>query len=166
MWRYVAAYAEVAAKSPTFAEELAKEKADRNMRVVVTERGLRQNEERSSGDTLILFTESGYVHATVYVDALRTNDSTVAHEHGHVQDARDNSAQFLKDALKTKKSKGGPNAQQHGERLEEKRANKFRDLVMREVNNAEHEERQRRKRGKQEKKKRREDSENLETATP
>ena len=75
-------YDDLAAKSEVFRDELAAEKRDPNMRVVVVERGLRQNDEKSFGDTTVKRTESGYMFATVYVDAFRTTDSTATHELG------------------------------------------------------------------------------------
>jgi len=145
-------YDQLAAKSEAFRSELAAEKADPNMRVVVVERGLRQNDEKSSGDATVMVTDVGYMHATVYVDSARTGDSTVAHEHGHVKDARENTKQFLKDAGRTKKNKGGPAAQRHNDRPEEERADKFMKRVEQEAREAEKQEKQKKKEEKERKK--------------
>jgi hypothetical protein len=84
----------------------------------------------------------------------------VAHEHGHVEDARDNTKQFFEDGRKTQNAKGCPNAQPHNDRPEEKRADKFKDRVERDVKETKRqakqrnkEENERRKREERERKK-------------
>jgi hypothetical protein len=48
---------------------------------------------------------------------------------GHVKDVRTNTKQFLDDAKKDAKDKGGPNEKAHNDRPVEQRANKFKDQV-------------------------------------
>ncbi len=56
-------------------------------------------------------------------------ENTLAHEIGHADDARTNTAQYLADSRRTNETRG---ATEHGKRPEEKRANRFRDRVNKE----------------------------------
>jgi RHS repeat-associated protein len=76
----------------------------------------------------------GYKGATVTINSSISSDSdavdkTVAHEVGHVHDARTNTDQYGKDSEHTKATHG---KQDHDSRPEEKRANQFKDRVIRE----------------------------------
>ena len=125
--------ASISKESTTFAEEINKLNEDKTLRVVFMERGVRTNDEKSTGDAEITYVQGNFVHVTIYIDSYgRTSDSTIEHEVGHAKDARTNRDQLRKDAEKTKKDKGGPNALPHSERPEEKRANQFRDVVEKE----------------------------------
>lgn len=71
---------------------------------------------------------------TVTIDTSIANDgsqvkSTLAHEVGHANDARTNTAQYLSDNQRTEQTKGST---LHSTRPEEQRANGFRDQVNKE----------------------------------
>jgi RHS repeat-associated protein len=71
---------------------------------------------------------------TVTIDTSIAKDgsqvkSTLAHEVGHANDARTNTAQYQSDSARTKQTKGST---PHGNRPEERRANDFRDRVNKE----------------------------------
>jgi RHS repeat-associated protein len=71
---------------------------------------------------------------TVTIDTSIAGDgsqvkSTLAHEVGHANDARTNTAQYQSDSQRTKQTKGST---PHGSRPEEKRANDFRGQVNKE----------------------------------
>ena len=140
-------------ESQTFSGELAALNADYNIVVVVVERGLKTNDEKSSGDATITFKSDGSTRVVIAVDSYgRTPDRTKEHEIGHAKDARTNREQLKKDALETKKNKGGPAEKSHDDRPEEKRANAFRDQVERERKEYKKQQDDERKRQKREKK--------------
>jgi RHS repeat-associated protein len=144
----------IAKESKTFAGELVALNDDHKITVVVVERGLKTNDEKSSGDATITFNSDGTTRVVIAVDSHgRTPDRTKEHEVGHGKDARTNREQLRKDALKTQKNKGGPGEKPHDERPEEKRANAFRDQVERERKQYRKEQEAERKRQKQQKKK-------------
>ena len=153
-----ALYHRFATESTTFAEELdADRKPNPNFVVNVVERALRQNDEKSSGDATVS-RKGQQVSVTVYIDSRgRTSDSTVAHEQGHVKDARTNINQLMQDGARTKKNKGAPGAPTHNERPEEKRADKFRDQVPKEQQAYRRAEKERRKQEQLEKKRKKKD---------
>jgi hypothetical protein len=73
----------------------------------------------------------GYKGSTVTINDSISKDSkqvenTLAHEIGHVRDARTNTDQFGKESQHTRETKG---AMPHDSRPEEKAANKFKDEV-------------------------------------
>ena len=130
------------------------------MNVVVVERGLITNTEKSSGDATITFNSDGTTRIVISVDSYgRTPDKTKEHEVGHASDARTNREQLRKDALKTQKNKGGPAEQPHDERPEEKRANAFRDQVENERKAYRKQQEAERKRQKQEQKRKKSEQE-------
>lgn len=123
----------IATESKTFASELAALTADHNIVVAVVERGLKTNDQKSSGDATITFYSDGRTRVVIALDSYgRTSDKIKEHEIGHGKDARTNREQLRKDALATQKNKGGPAEKPHDERPEEKRANAFRNQVERE----------------------------------
>lgn len=148
-----ARYDEIADQSPTFATELAEDrKHTPGFLVKVEERGVRQNDEKSSGDATVVQAPNGSVFVTVYVDSVRTSDSTIAHEQGHVNDARTNTKQLMEDGQRTKRNKGGPGQQAHNDRPEEKRADRFRDKVVNEQKQYQQRQREQRREEKRKKK--------------
>jgi hypothetical protein len=122
-------YDAISKESTSFSSEVKAEQDDHNLTVNVVERGLRVNDEKSNGDATITFKSDGTTTVTVYIDSYRTSDQTIEHETGHGKDARTNREQLKSDALTTQRNKGGPDAQSHDDRPEEKRANQFRDQV-------------------------------------
>jgi hypothetical protein len=77
--------------------------------------------------------------AKVVINVKPGDVRTEEHEMGHEQDARTNTKQFMKDATKDAKDKGGPNEKAHDDRPVEQRANKFRDQVEKEKKQAQKE---------------------------
>jgi RHS repeat-associated protein len=143
----------IAQESKTFAGELAALNADHNIVVVVVGRGLKTNDEKSSGDATITFKSDGSTRVVIAVDSHgRTPDRTKEHEVGHAKDARTNREQLKKDALATQKNKGGPAEKPHDDRPEEKRANVFRNQVERERKEYKKQQDAERKRQKRERK--------------
>lgn len=147
-------------ESKTFAGELAALNDDHKITVVIVERGLKTNDEKSSGDATITFKADGTTRVVIAVDSYgRTPDRTKEHEVGHAKDARTNREQLRKDALKTQKNKGGPNEQSHDDRPEEKRANAFKNQVERERKEYNKQQQAERKRQKQEQKRKKREQE-------
>ncbi len=143
----------IAKESKTFASELAALSEDHKVTVLVVERGLKTNDEKSSGDATITFNSDGTTRVVIAVDSYaRTPDRTKVHEIGHAKDARTNREQLKKDALATQKNKGGPAEKPHDERPEEKRANAFRKQVERERKEYKKQQEVERRRQKREKK--------------
>jgi RHS repeat-associated protein len=147
-------FEKIAQQSKAFGDELTALNDDHKITVAVVERGLKTNDEKSSGDATITFNSDGTTRVVIAVDSYgRTPDKTKEHEVGHAKDARTNREQLRKDALKTQKNKGGPGQKPHDERPEEKRANAFRDQVERERKEYKKQQDAERKRQKQQKRK-------------
>lgn len=62
-------FQKIASESKTFASELADLKADQKVKVFVVERGLKTNEEKSSGDATITFYSDGTTKVVIAVDS-------------------------------------------------------------------------------------------------
>ncbi len=123
-------FGDIGKESQSFRSEVADAKADHGISVTVEPVGARQLSDHAPGDATASRDSDGKVHMTIRVKA--GDDGTTEHELGHEKDARTNTNQFFKDALKDKKDKGGPAEKQHDDRPVEKRADDFKKTVEKE----------------------------------
>ncbi len=122
----------IAAQSSTLMGEYNTAESDSYMNVQVVERGLKQNEQGSQGDTSVSSTdENGVTKVVIYVDPYRTSEDTIVHEWGHEKDARVmGGTAFVKEVKKEQSQ--FPDKGQHNQRPVEQSADKFKDQVNKE----------------------------------
>ena len=122
----------IAAESSTLMGEYNAAESDRSMNVQVVERGLRQNEQGSQGDTTVSSTDqNGVTKVVIYIDPYRSSDDTIVHEWGHEKDAREMGGTAFVHEAQSEQSHFSDKGQ-HNQRPVEQSADKFKDQVNKE----------------------------------